>query len=92
MRTTPKGAAAVGSFRPALSTEDFRAWLCMRRAAGHSLSAIGRDLGVGHRAITFWINGTSGVSDTVLLLASHLCTAPVDLAPGLPVGSDPASS
>lgn len=84
MRTTPTSAGVATSFRPALTPEDFRAWLELRRSAGHSLSAIGRSLGVGHRAITFWINGTSGVSDTVLLLAELLRRAPVDLSAGLP--------
>lgn len=52
-----------------LTREDFLAWLHSRKAAGESLSAIGRSFGVSQPAVTQWLRGTSGISATILLLA-----------------------
>lgn len=83
-------AGVAVTFRPALSREDFCAWIELRRSAGERLAAIGCSLGVSQPAISQWLTGATTPSRTVLLLAEHLRRAPVDLAPGLPVGSDPA--
>lgn len=52
--------------------------------AGEPLSAVGRELGVSKQAVSQWLTGAARPSRTVLLLATHLYRAPVDLAAGLP--------
>ena len=76
----------VASSHSSLSPEDFREWIVRRRAAGESMAAIGWSLGVSQPAVSQWLSGSSGISDTVLMLAWHLRQAPIDLADGLPVG------
>jgi transcriptional regulator with XRE-family HTH domain len=85
-------AAVAATFRPALSREDFCAWIELRRSARESLASIGRSLGVSQPAISQWLTGATTPSRTVLLFAAHLAQAPVDLADGLPVGPGDAGS
>lgn len=73
--------------RPALTPHCFRIWIKDRLSAGESKTAIGRSLGVTGAGVSRWLTNRCNVSDTVLLLAELLRRAPVDLAPGLPVGS-----
>jgi transcriptional regulator with XRE-family HTH domain len=82
--------AAIACPHPALSREDFRAWIELRRSAGESLASIGRSLGVTQPAISQWLTGATTPCRTVLLLAEHLRRSPVDLSPGLPDGDRPA--
>lgn len=53
---------------------------------GESMGTIGRELGVSKQSVRQWLTGERRPSRTVLVLASLLYRAPVDLAPGLPVG------
>jgi transcriptional regulator with XRE-family HTH domain len=57
-----------------------------RIARGASLAVVGRELGVSKQAVHQWLTGETTPRGAVLLLASLLYRAPVDLAPGLPVG------
>ncbi len=70
-----------------LTLSEFVTWLGERRSAGHSLTAIGRDLGVSRQAVQQWLNGATQPSRLALMLAESLCRAPLDLAPGLPVAA-----
>ncbi len=68
-----------------LTHSEFVAWLDLRRSAGDSFAAIGRDLGVSRQAVQQWLNGATQPSRTALMLAEQLCRAPLELAPGLPL-------
>jgi transcriptional regulator with XRE-family HTH domain len=68
-----------------LTHSEFLRWLEERRSAGHSFTAIGRDLGVSRQAVQQWLSGTTRPSLTALMLAQTLCHAPLELASGPPV-------
>ena len=67
-----------------LTASEFVAWLDARRYAGHSFTAIGRDLGVSRQAVQQWLGGATQPSRTALMLAEQLYRAPLELFPGLP--------
>ena len=71
-----------------LSRSEFVTWLAARRSAGHSFTAIGRDLGVSRQAVQQWLNGATQPSRIALMLAEQLCRAPIELAPGLPLAAE----
>jgi transcriptional regulator with XRE-family HTH domain len=71
-----------------LTRSEFVAWLIERRSAGHSLTAIARDLGVSRQAVQQWLSGATQPSRTALMLAEHLYRLPLELPPGLPVAAD----
>jgi transcriptional regulator with XRE-family HTH domain len=70
-----------------LTRSEFVAWLDVRRSAGDSLTAIGRDLGVSRQAVQQWLNGATQPSRMALMLAEQSCHAPLEMAPGLPLAS-----
>jgi hypothetical protein len=74
----------------ALPAEVFLAWIKDRVSFGESKASIGHSLGVTGVAVNRWLTKRCGISDTVLMLAELRYRGAVDLAPGLPVGSDPA--
>jgi len=74
-----------GYFEYMLTPSEFVAWLRELRSAGHSFTAIGRDLGVSRQAVQQWLSGATQPSRMALMLAEQLYHAPLDLAPGLPV-------
>jgi transcriptional regulator with XRE-family HTH domain len=59
-------------------------WLDVRRSAGESSTAIGRELGVSRQAAQRWMKGATQPSRTALILAEQLYRAPPEMAPGLP--------
>jgi hypothetical protein len=74
-----------------LTRSEFVAWLRTRLSAGHSLTAIGRDLGVSRQAVQQWLSGATQPSRMALMLAEQLYRAPLELplelAPGLPLAA-----
>jgi transcriptional regulator with XRE-family HTH domain len=72
-----------------LNCSEFVEWLILRRSLGHSLTAIGRDLGVSRQAVQQWLNGATQPSRMALMLGEKLYWAPVDLVPGLPLDAKP---
>ncbi len=68
-----------------LTPSEFLSWLAVRRSAGHSFTAIGRDLGVSRQAVQQWLSGATQPSRMALILAEQLCRVPLEMAPGLPV-------
>jgi transcriptional regulator with XRE-family HTH domain len=71
-----------------LTRSELVAWLGARRSAGHSFTAIGRDLGVSRQAVQQWLSGATQPSRMVLLLAEPLCRTPLEMASGLPVSAE----
>jgi transcriptional regulator with XRE-family HTH domain len=71
-----------------LTRSEFVAWLDVRRSAGDSFTAIGRDLGVSRQAVQQWLSGATQPSRMALTLAEQLCRVPLELAPGLPVAAE----
>ena len=67
-----------------LTRSELVAWLDVRRSAGDSFTAIGRDLGVSRQAVQQWLNGATQPSRMALMLAAILSHQPRELAPGLP--------
>jgi transcriptional regulator with XRE-family HTH domain len=70
-----------------LTRSEFVMWLDVRRSAGESLTAIGRDLGVSRQAVQQWLNGATQPSRMALMLAEQTCRAPLEMASGLPVAA-----
>jgi DNA-binding transcriptional regulator YiaG len=68
-----------------LTHSEFVGWLEARRSAGHSFTAIGRDLGVSRQAVQQWLSGATRPSRVALMLAGTVCHAPLELADGPPV-------
>ena len=64
----------------------FVAWLNVRRSRGDSFTAIACDLGVSRQAVQQWLSGATQPSRMALMLAEQLYRAPLELAPGLPLG------
>lgn len=62
----------------------FLAQLRIRVSRGETMSTIGRELGVRKQSVHQWLTGATTPSRTVLLLASYLYRAPIDLSAGLP--------
>ena len=85
LQATCKFFEAVASW-DMLTRSDFVAWLRARRCAGHSLTAIGRDLGASRQAVQQWLSGATQPSRMALMLAEQLYRAGLELAPGLPLG------
>lgn len=79
---------AVGMASPAGSS--ILTHIRTRVSRGEPMGAIGRELGVSKQSVRQWLTGDRRPSATVLLLASLLWRAPVDLSPGLPDGDRPA--
>jgi hypothetical protein len=71
-----------------LTRTEFVTWLAERRAAGHSFTTIGRDLGVSRQAVQQWLSGATQPSRMALVLAEQLCHMPLELPPGLPVAAE----
>jgi hypothetical protein len=71
-----------------LTRSEFVAWLRARRCAGHSLTAIGRDMGVSRQAVQQWLSGATQPSRMALMLGSVLAGYSRELEPGLPCGPD----
>lgn len=70
-----------------LTRSEFVTWLVTRRSAGHSVSDIGRDLGVSRQAVQQWLSGATQPSRMALMLAGQLYRAPMDMSAGLPVAA-----
>ena len=70
-----------------LTRSEFVTWLNVRRSAGHSLTAIGRDLGASRQAVQQWLSGATQPSRMALMLAEQLYRAGLELAPGLPLAA-----
>ena len=68
-----------------LTRSEFAGWIEARRSAGHSFTAIGRDLGVSRQAVQQWLSGATRPSRVAMMLAETLCHAPLELAEGPPV-------
>jgi len=71
-----------------LTPSEFVAWLGARRSAGHSFTAIGRDLGVSRQAVQQWLSGATQPSRMALTLAEPLYHAPLEMRPGLPLPAE----
>lgn len=65
----------------------FKRFLCLRLENGGSLSSIGRDFGVTKQAVARWLRGEQP-SRMALTLAEHLCHAPLEMVPGLPMATE----
>jgi transcriptional regulator with XRE-family HTH domain len=70
-----------------LTHSELVVWLGVRRSNGESLTAIGRELGVSRQAVQQWLNGATQPSRLALILAEQLYDAPLEMAPGLPLGA-----
>ena len=70
-----------------LTRSEFVTWLAARRAAGEPLAVIGSSMGVSHQAVRKWLAGREP-SQMALMLAEHLCRAPLEMAPGLTVAAE----
>ena len=68
---------------PASSYTLFR-FLLARMEAGHTLDAIGAELGVTRPAVIAWIHGTRNPSRAAQLIAARLIAEPRELPPGIP--------
>jgi transcriptional regulator with XRE-family HTH domain len=71
-----------------LTRSEFVAWLRERRSAGHSFTAIARDLGVSRQAVQQWLSGATQPSRTALMLAEPLYLAPLEMRAGLPLPAE----
>jgi len=71
-----------------LTHSELVAYLVVRRSAGESLTAIGREFGVSRQAVQQWLNGTTQPSRMALVLGEQLCRLPLEMAPGLPLASE----
>ena len=69
-----------------LTHSEFVAWLDLRRSAGDSFTAIGRDFGVSRQAVQQWLSGATQPSRMAPMLAEQLYRGGLELAPGLPLG------